>query len=208
MTIYDLKPAFQNLLRPSCRALANVGVTANQVTMLALLVSFVVGAVFALNPASHWAALLVPIWLFLRMALNAIDGMLAREHGMQCALGGFLNELSDVAADAALYLPFALVAGISPTLVVVSVILSLLTEMAGVVSVQVGSSRRYDGPMGKSDRAFVFGFLGLLLGIGLNPAWWANIALVIVSLLTTLTIYNRVTRGLQELAAGNDTQPN
>jgi CDP-diacylglycerol--glycerol-3-phosphate 3-phosphatidyltransferase len=62
--------------------------------------------------------------------------------------------------------------------------------------------------MGKSDRAFVFGFLGLLLGIGLNPAWWANIALVIVSLLTTLTIYNRVTRGLQELAAGNDTQPN
>jgi CDP-diacylglycerol--glycerol-3-phosphate 3-phosphatidyltransferase len=208
MTIYDLKPAFQSLLRPSCRGLANAGVTANQVTMLALLVSVVVGAVFALNPASRWAALLVPIWLFLRMALNAIDGMLAREHGMQSALGGFLNELSDVAADAALYLPFALVAGISPTLVVVSVILSLLTEMAGVVSVQVGSSRRYDGPMGKSDRAFVFGLLGLLLGIGLNPAWWANIALVIVSLLTTLTIYNRVTLGLQELAAGNETQPN
>jgi len=176
--------------------------------MLALLVSVVVGAVFALNPASRCAALLVPIWLFLRMALNAIDGMLAREHGMQSALGGFLNELSDVAADAALYLPFALVAGISPTLVVISVILSLLTEMAGVVSVQVGSSRRYDGPMGKSDRAFVFGLLGLLLGIGLNPAWWANIALVIVSLLTTLTIYNRVTLGLQELAAGNETQPN
>jgi len=208
MTIYDLKPAFQNLLRPSCRALANAGVTANQVTMVALLISFAVGALFALNSATRWAALLIPIWLFFRMALNAIDGMLAREHGMQSELGGFLNELSDVAADAAVYLPFAMVAGVSPTLVVVTVILSLLTEMAGVVSVQVGASRRYDGPMGKSDRAFVFGLFGLLLGIGVNLGWWANAALLVVALLTTLTIYNRVTRGLQELAAGNEDQPN
>ena len=49
MTIYDLKPAFQNLLRPLCKALANVGITANQVTVVALLVSVVVGAVFALS---------------------------------------------------------------------------------------------------------------------------------------------------------------
>lgn len=208
MTIYDLKPAFQNVLRPSCRALASAGITANQVTMVALLISFVVGALFALNPATRWAALLIPLWLFLRMALNAIDGMLAREHGMQSELGGFLNELSDVAADAALYLPFAMVAGVSPMLVVVTVILSLLTEMAGVVSVQVGASRRYDGPMGKSDRAFVFGLFGLLLGLGVDLGWWANLALLIVALLTTLTIYNRVTRGLQELAAGNETQSN
>ena len=207
-SIYDIKPAFQNLLRPLVSMLARLGVTANQVTIGALLLSLAEGGAIFLWPESRWPLLCLPLVLSIRMGLNAIDGMLAREHGMQSALGGFLNELSDVAADAALYLPFALVAGISPTLVVISVILSLLTEMAGVVSVQVGSSRRYDGPMGKSDRAFVFGFLGLLLGIGLNPAWWANIALVIVSLLTTLTIYNRVTLGLQELAAGNETQPN
>jgi len=100
------------------------------------------------------------------------------------------------------------VAGVSPMLVVIIVILSLLTEMAGVVSVQVGASRRYDGPMGKSDRAFVFGLFGLLLGLGVDLGWWANAALLVVVLLTTLTIYNRVTGGLQELAAGNETQPN
>ena len=206
MTIYDLKPAFQNLLRPACRTLANAGITANQVTVAALVVSFAVGALFALNPDARWAAGLIPIWLFLRMALNAIDGMLAREHGMQSELGGFLNELSDVAADAALYAPFALVAGISPPLVFAVVILSVLTEMAGVVAVQVGANRRYDGPMGKSDRAFVFGLLGLLLGFGLDLHWWANVALSIVALLTVVTIYNRVTKGLQELAATNEAQ--
>ncbi|MDX2411709.1 MAG: CDP-alcohol phosphatidyltransferase family protein [Woeseiaceae bacterium] len=200
MTIYDLKPAFQNLLRPLCKALANVGITANQVTIAAFIVSIVVGAIFALNPTARWAALLIPIWLFLRMALNAIDGMLAREHGMQSALGGILNELSDVLADAALYLPFAFVPGISPSLVVAVVVLSILTEMAGVVAVQIGASRRYDGPMGKSDRAFVFGLLALLLGLGINLQLWANVALAIVAVLTAITVFNRSSKALQELS--------
>lgn len=206
MTIYDLKPAFQNMLRPICKALANAGVTANQVTVAALLLSIVVGGLFALNPGARWAALLIPVWLFLRMALNAIDGMLAREHDMQSELGGILNELSDVVADAALYLPFALVAGISPALVVVVVILSILTEMTGVVAVQVGASRRYDGPMGKSDRAFVFGLLALLLGLGLDLQWWDNAALAVVAALSVITVINRSLKALQELSAGNANQ--
>lgn len=198
MTIYDLKPAFQNLLRPACAALAKMGVTANQVTVAAVILSLLVGLLFALFPTSRWAALLIPAWLFVRMALNAIDGMLAREHNMQSDLGGVLNELGDVLADTALYVPFALVPGISPELVVAVVILSILTEMAGVVAVQIGATRRYDGPMGKSDRAFAFGLLALLLGIGVAPGWWANAGFVVVAVMTVLTIVNRASRALSE----------
>ena len=200
MTIYDLKPAFQNLLRPLCNSLAKAGMTANQVTVAATLMSVFVGLLFALFPTSRWAALLIPVSLFVRMALNAIDGMLAREHNMQSDLGGVLNELGDVVSDAALYLPFALVPGISAALVVTIVVLSVLTEMAGVVAVQIGASRRYDGPMGKSDRAFVFGLLALLLGVGLSPQWWANAGLVVVASLAALTVFNRSARALRELA--------
>lgn len=206
MTIYDLKPAFQNLLRPVCKALANAGATANQVTVLALLISLVIGAIFALNPDARWAALLLLVWLFLRMALNAIDGMLAREHSMQSELGGILNELSDVVADAALYLPLALVPGVLPMLVVVVVVLGIVAEMAGVVAVQVGATRRYDGPMGKSDRAFAFGLLALLLGLGIDLQWWANAALGLVAVLTALTIINRSAKALDELSAINGTE--
>jgi len=204
MTIYDLKPAFQNLLRPICRALARAGVTANQITVTALLGSIIVGVLFGLNPTSVWAALLIPIWLFLRMALNAIDGMLAREHNMQSELGGILNELGDVISDTALYLPFALVPGISPLFVVTVVLLSVLAEMAGVVAVQIGASRRYDGPMGKSDRAFAFGLLALLLGIGLEPGWWANAGLGLVGILSAWTVVNRALKALNERVANAD----
>lgn len=82
MTIYDLKPAFQNLLRPACNMLARAGVTANQVTVAAVLLSFATGAVVLAGNADRRVLLLVPVVLMIRMALNAIDGMLAREHGM------------------------------------------------------------------------------------------------------------------------------
>lgn len=198
VTIYDLKPRFQALLRPLCRALAAGGITANQVTLLALLLSLAVGSAMALNPERTALFVLLPLTLFVRMALNAIDGMLAREHGQKSHLGAFLNELSDVASDAALYLPFALLGGWHAPLAVAVTLLAALTEMAGVVATQIGASRRYDGPMGKSDRAFVLGSLGLALGLGVRPGAWSLAVMALVGLLSLLTIARRIQRALAE----------
>ena len=199
MTIYDLKPAFQNLLRPVCKAVAKAGITANQVTVAAMLLSILTGAALVVLHDEVWVLFLVPVALFLRMALNAMDGMLAREHHMQSALGGLLNELGDVISDIALYVPFGLVAGISPVAVTATEVLAVLSEMTGVVAVQIGASRRYDGPMGKSDRAFAFGLLAVLLGSGLEPATWANVGLLVVAMLTAATVLNRARAALDEL---------
>ncbi|MBK6422661.1 MAG: CDP-alcohol phosphatidyltransferase family protein [Gemmatimonadetes bacterium] len=197
-SIYDLKPKFQALLRPLTRALFGMGVTANQVTVFAALLSALTGLALLLHPAARWPLLLVPAVLFARMALNAIDGMLAREHGQKSRLGAVLNELSDVLADAALYLPFGAVPWVSPRLVVGIVVLAIVSEMAGVVGVQIGASRRYDGPMGKSDRAFAFGLLALLLGLGVPAGRWINVGLAVVALLAAVTIVNRCRRALAE----------
>ncbi len=197
-TIYDLKPRFQSLLRPLTQRLVRLGITANQVTVTAMLLSCAVGAWIALMPDSPAPLLAVPGFLFLRMALNAIDGMIAREHDMKSDLGTFLNEIGDVVSDTALYLPLALVAGIHPAPVIVAVVLAAASEMTGVVAVQIGAERRYDGPMGKSDRAFVFGAICLLLGCGLETGFWANAALVGVDLLLAVTIVNRARRAIAQ----------
>jgi CDP-diacylglycerol--glycerol-3-phosphate 3-phosphatidyltransferase len=180
--------------------LAAAGISANQVTLSALVLSVLCGAMLIIYPEQKWPLLLIPLVLFLRMALNAIDGMLAREHAMQSSLGAMLNELGDVVSDAALYLPFCWVTGISPILVVLIVLFAIIGEMAGVVSVQIGASRRYDGPMGKSDRAFVFGFIALILGVGVEPLPWVNGLLSIVLLMSMLTIFNRARLALKELS--------
>ena len=201
MTIYQLKPAFQNLLRPLCRSLANRGITANQVTIAALLLSLATGATIWLSTGARWALYLLPIVLFLRMALNAVDGMLAREHGMKSNLGAILNELGDVASDTALYLPLAIVPGLNPTLMVLIVILAVFSEMTGVLALLVGEQRRYDGPMGKSDRAFAFGLLALLLAAGVPTGIWLHLALAAVLLLLLVTILNRAKKTLAETEA-------
>jgi CDP-diacylglycerol--glycerol-3-phosphate 3-phosphatidyltransferase len=43
MSVYDLKPRFQALLRPVSNTLARAGVTANAVTIGAMVGSFIVG---------------------------------------------------------------------------------------------------------------------------------------------------------------------
>ena len=197
-TIYDLKPAFQGLLRRPANALARAGVTANQVTLAALLMSAATGAMLLAWPTRRWILALVPVVLFLRMALNAIDGMLAREHGMKSRLGAVLNELGDVVADAVLYLPFALVPGVPAGWVVLVVLVGILGEMTGVVAVQVGASRRYDGPFGKSDRAFLFGLIALLLAIGVEPGAWLGVLLAAACALGVLTVVNRARAALRE----------
>src|ERR1700722_9921951 len=110
-SVYQLKSRFQGLLSPLVGRLALAGATANQVTLSAVALSLLWGACEALFPQERWPWLLLPALLFLRMALNAIDGMLAREHNMKSNLGAVLNELGDVISDAALYLPFALPLG-------------------------------------------------------------------------------------------------
>jgi len=75
--------------------------------------------------------------------------------------------------------------------------------MTGVVGVQIGASRRYDGPMGKSDRAFVFGILGLALGSNLPIFPAVRPVLWIVVLLLLLTILNRARGALRELQSRN-----
>ena len=202
-SIYDIKPAFQNLLRPLTRALAAAGVTANQVTLAAALLSGIVGAGIGLNPGARWPLLVLPGFLFVRMALNAIDGMLAREHNMKSRLGAVLNEIGDVLADTALYLPLALVPGFSGGLVVVITILAIISEMTGVVAIQIGATRRYDGPMGKSDRAFVFGLLALLLGLGVPAGQWLFYVQLLIGGLLAWTILNRARRALAENPAGS-----
>lgn len=195
-SVYDLKPAFQTLLRPLVRRFAAQGVTPNALTLAALGLSVAVGLLLTFFSAVRPLYLLVPVTLSVRMALNAADGLLAREHGLTTPLGAFLNELADPLSDAALYLPFALLTG-SP-LVAPVVVLAAVSELAGVLGLTVGASRRYDGPLGKSDRAVAFGTLALVLTFWRPPPGVVTAFFALLTALLVWTIANRVRGALAE----------
>lgn len=196
LSIYMLKSAFQGALRPLVRRLA-LRVSANQVTLLAVVLSLGYGV--ALYAWPHCTALWwgLPVFLFFRMALNAMDGMLAKEFGQQSLMGGFLNEMGDVIADSSLILGLA---GIAPgALLSLSLIalLSMLTEFVGVCGWALCQVRRYDGPLGKSDRAFLLGLLGLGVAMGGSATTTLHYSAPPLMLLLCWTACNRLTGALR-----------
>jgi len=191
-SLYDLKPRFQALLRPASRALLGAGITPNAVTLAALALSLALGAALALWPASRLVLAGVPLVLLLRMALNALDGMMAREGGKESKLGLVLNEVGDILADGAIYFPLALALGVHPLLAGGFVALTAASEAAGLCGIATGAGRRYDGPFGKSDRAAAAGLIALAVAAGVPPAAWIGWAFAALAALTALTIANRM----------------
>jgi CDP-diacylglycerol--glycerol-3-phosphate 3-phosphatidyltransferase len=196
-SIYQLKPAFQQLLQPLVKGLAACGISPNQVTISTLLLSIAVALLLwqcAETPAVWWG---LPLWMLLRMALNALDGILAVMQQQQTKLGAVLNEMADVLSDIALYLPLFAVTGLAPYWVLLLLLGAMLSEFAGILALQIGATRRFDGPMGKSDRAFWLSLLAI--GIALELDYWVlNSLLALIGLLTLMTCGNRLVKALKQ----------
>jgi CDP-diacylglycerol--glycerol-3-phosphate 3-phosphatidyltransferase len=192
-SLYALKPGFQALLRPAVDRLAQAGVTPNAVTLGSLAMCAGYGALMA-TTGSAIALSLLPAVLLVRMALNAIDGMLAREHGMASMLGARLNEFADVLSDLCLYLPFMTV--VTPAgLVFAAVLTGIMAEFAGVVSCAHGGERNYQGPFGKSDRAAFFAAVAVAVPL-LDPTQAVVAALFVIAAIGgAVTAFNRLMHG-------------
>lgn len=200
LTVYNLKPVFQSLLRPTTCWLARRNITANEVTITAMVLSIVQGIWITLQPAAVLPLLLMPVTLLVRMALNAIDGLLAREHASESDLGIILNELGDLISDIALYLPLSLLPGIAAPLMVIAVCLTLVSEATGIIAIRISDARGNEGPMGKSDRAVLFGVLAFVLGLRVPGGYWLNTLLILVIVFLAATILNRISGTLRRVA--------
>jgi len=141
---------------------------------------------------------LLPVWLLARMALNALDGMMARECRMVTSRGAALNELGDLLSDLALYLPMACLRAAALWPVIAFVFGAALTEFCGLLGQALGGRRVYDGPMGKSDRAAFVGALALLTLVAPEVIGVWPWAFTLAAPLTLLTCWNRLSHALRE----------
>ena len=184
ISVYKLKPKFQALLQPLLARLHKWGVSPNLLTLLGILLSVAMG-IYAFYGNRILALILLPLVLLVRMALNALDGMMARQFNMQSKLGAVLNEIGDIVSDIALYFPVYVLFKMDPNWIMLFLLLSALNEFAGLLGQAINGVRRYDGPMGKSDRALVVGLLSLLyffdVPIQLYLTWiWMLIFMLLV----------------------------
>ncbi len=197
ISVYQLKPKFQKLLRPIVKKLYSLNITANQVTISAMLLSMIIGFIVWYFSYNSFIYLILPVFLFIRMALNAIDGILAKEFGQKSKLGGVLNELGDIYSDTAIFLGLWNIVS-NHFVFILLIVFSIISETAGILGAVVGNARRYDGPMGKSDRAFIISCLSILFAFNIIDEKIINIIFIIIIILLNYTIFNRIKNCLKE----------
>lgn len=163
ISIYNLKPKFQKLLNPLLNHLNKLNITPNQITIFTILFSTLLGFFVFKSIEEKSYFLIVAFGMLIRMILNALDGMMAKKFSLASKNGEILNEIGDIISDIAIYFPFIYFPIIQIELVFIFILLSVINEFCGVLSKVTRGERRYDGPMGKSDRALLVGIISIML---------------------------------------------
>ena len=133
ISVYKLKPKFQKLLQPILVFLRKIGISPNQITIFTILFSFVIGAFLIYGIENRIWFLFVSLGLLVRMALNALDGMMAKQFNLQSTKGEILNEIGDIISDVAIYFPFIYFDTIKIEYVIIFLVLSVINEFCGVL---------------------------------------------------------------------------
>lgn len=195
ISVYKLKPKFQQLITPILKLLHRLDVTANQITITSVIFSFLIGIGFWFASDISILFLFLPVGLFIRMVLNALDGMMARKYNQTSKLGEILNEMGDIVSDIVIFFPLIKFHSDHIYLIVIFMVLSIINEFAGVLGKVIGNDRRYDGPMGKSDRALLMGVYGVVMFFEINLLNSIEYILWIVNLMLVLSTYIRLKKG-------------
>jgi len=197
ISIYKIKPKFQQLLMPLLKLLRRLGISPNSITIFSILLSFGIAYFFWNTSDNSSYFLIVAFGLLLRMMLNALDGMMARIYNLQSKLGEVLNEVGDIISDVAIYCPIILFKFLEIEIAIIFILLSIINEFCGVIAKVISGERRYDGPMGKSDRAFLIGVICIVYYFtnGLDP--YMNYIIGGSSILMIFSSYVRLTKSIK-----------
>jgi len=198
ISTYKIKPKFQQMLMPLLKRLHKMGVSPNALTLMAVLLSFAIGYLFWNTSEHHSFFLFIALGLLLRMILNALDGMMARIYNLQSKLGEILNEVGDIVSDIVIFFPLIVFDSLDIKLAITFISLSIVNEFCGVIAKVVSGKRRYDGPMGKSDRALLIGVICIISYFTSDISFYINYIIGVASFLMIISSYARLKNSLNE----------
>ncbi len=190
MGVYGLKPRFRVLLAPVGRWVSRFH--PNTISASSVVFALLAGTGLFFAPSAPWVYLVVPVLFFLRIAANALDGMVAQWTDRASARGELVNEFSDRINDV-LILGGLLLSGVVNILLGAgAVVLVLLISYMGILPRAAGGPRLYEGPLGKADRMLYLG-LACLAAFILPVGGWVSATQVFEAMLVVFIITGLIT---------------
>ena len=111
--------------------------------------------------------------------------------------GEILNEVGDIISDTAIYFPLILFETLDIKLAIIFITLAIINEFCGLLAKVLSGNRRYDGPMGKSDRAFLIGLVCIIYYFTNKIDPYMNTIIFVASILMIISSYLRLTKSIK-----------
>jgi len=195
--LYLQKGNFQKIVR----WFGGSWMTANQATFLGCVFIVLTAISFYMGFAFYnfrWFLLLVPIFLFFRLIMNTLDGMLSREYKTATVAGELWNEALDIIGDTVCYGVLLFIPNSPRLAVTIYLILTWAAEYFGVLGKSLpGGIRRHETiGGGKPDRAVWMGLLAVISFLWPPFIYYMSYYVLSVSALIFLTCFIRIKKTL------------
>ena len=166
MTLDRFRSVADRLLGPWVSAADRLGLSPDQVSVLAFGAALLAAGAFAVaDPAFY---VLGSLLVLLNGWLDLVDGALAREQAVASDGGDLLDHVLDRYADIAVIAGFT--AGIDAyALGFLAVTGVLMTSYLGTQIQAVGIGREYGGLLGRADRLALMGIVGVVVAVYPDP---------------------------------------
>ena len=164
--------------------LGGLGLSPNSLTWAG--VSLAIMTPFSAYYHRPWIALAL---LAASSVLDVLDGAVAKACGLMSRKGAFLDSFSDRVSDIS-FITALIFLGLKPLITVLILATSLLISYARARGESLSIKMEGVGLMERGDRILYLAFLLILLGI--NAGWWAEVFGWVMVLLNSATIIHRV----------------
>jgi phosphatidylglycerophosphate synthase len=137
--------------RLATRLLLRTGISADQVSLLGILLALLGSWAAAAAPGEPWLYLGAALGIQLRLLCNMLDGLVAVEGGRKSAYGPLFNEMPDRIEDSVLLIAFGYAAGLL-WLGLLAALLAAITAYVRALGGSLGFAQDFRGPMAKPHR--------------------------------------------------------
>lgn len=183
--IYAIKPWWQRRLTSIEDTLVIHHIHPDLITLAGVGCAALIGIALFFSAYIHLLILAVAPLAVARLAVNALDGLVARRTGMARPWGEVFNECCDRLADILVFVGLAFNPLVNATLVWGTLVCILFNSYLGTVSKAAGGKRQFGGLLAKADRMIYMGLFSYVVFFYGGIAWnWLLLAFIPATLFT------------------------
>ena len=181
------------------------GIHPDAISYLSILAALIAAICFWKSGETRWLLVVAPLFCFLRLWFNMLDGMVAVAANKASRRGEILNDLPDRISDIVIFAGIAHSGLMTPLIGYWAAIFAVLTAYVGLFGQALGGQREFGGTMSKPWRMLALS-IGAWLAFLRNNQFigsfavldWTCLVIIVGCIETIVVRLKRITAALQD----------